>query len=136
MTIRRVTDRRRLGAAIGAGPAGGADALEHQGRPAAAAGLDLLQLREPGLDAAGLVALVQQLIALGRNAGSILVNDRGRRTGGSRRGPSRNALQPFGRAANRALRVPYRVFDPQRRSSRRAARRSVPDGRNSSADRI
>ena len=63
MTICLVTDRRRLGAAVGAGPAGWAAALEQQVRAAAAAGVDLVQVREPDLDAAGLVTLVLQLVA-------------------------------------------------------------------------
>ena len=78
MTICLVTDRRRLGAAVGAGgPAGWAEGLERQVRAAAAAGVDLVQVREPDLDAAGLVALVKQLIAASAGTRArIVVNDR------------------------------------------------------------
>ena len=77
MTICLVTDRRRLGAAVGAGPAGWAAALEQQVRAAAAAGVDLVQVREPDLDAAGLVTLVLQLVAASAGTRArIVVNDR------------------------------------------------------------
>jgi len=77
MTICLVTDRRRLGAAVGAGPAGCADALERQVRAAATAGVDLVQVREPDLEAAELVSLVERLIAaVAGTRARILVNDR------------------------------------------------------------
>lgn len=77
MTICLVTDRRRLGAAVGARPAGWADALEQQVRGAAAAGVDLVQVREPDLEAAELVSLVERLVAASAGTPSrILVNDR------------------------------------------------------------
>ena len=77
MTICLVTDRRRLGAAVGAGPAGWADALEQQVRAAAAGGIDLVQVREPDVEAAELVALVERLVAASAGTGTrIVVNDR------------------------------------------------------------
>ena len=77
MTICLVTDRRRLGAAVGAGPAGWADALEQQVRAAAAGGIDLVQVREPDVEAAELVALVERLVAASAGTGTrVVVNDR------------------------------------------------------------
>ena len=77
MTICLVTDRRRLGAAVGAGPADWTATLERQVTAAIAAGVDLVQVREGDLEAAELVALVERLVA--RAAGTptrVLVNDR------------------------------------------------------------
>lgn len=77
MIICLVTDRRRLGAAVGAGPADWAAALERQVSAAAAAGVDLVQVREADLAAAALASLVERLVAA--TAGTparILVNDR------------------------------------------------------------
>jgi thiamine-phosphate pyrophosphorylase len=77
MTICLVTDRRRLGAAVGAGPAGWAGALERQVGAATAAGIDLVQVREPDLGTAALVALVERLVAASAGTRArILVNDR------------------------------------------------------------
>lgn len=77
MTICLVTDRRRLGAAVGAGPAGWADALEQQVRGAAAGGVDLVQVREPDVEAAALVGLVERLVAASAGTGTrVVVNDR------------------------------------------------------------
>ena len=77
MTICLVTDRRRLGAAVGAGPAGWGDALEQQVRAAAAGGVDLVQVREPDIEAAELVALVERLVAVAAGTGTrVVVNDR------------------------------------------------------------
>lgn len=77
MTICLVTDRRRLGAAVGAGPADWTATLERQVRAAALAGVDLVQVREPDLEAAELVSLVERLVAASAGtAARILVNDR------------------------------------------------------------
>jgi len=77
MTICLVTDRRRLGAAVGAGPAGWADALERQVTAAVTAGVDLVQVREPDVEAAELVSLVRRLVAVSAGTRArILVNDR------------------------------------------------------------
>ena len=77
MVICLVTDRRRLGAAIGAGPTRLLDALEAQIIAAADAGIDLVQVREGDLDARSLTAFVRSLIAglRGRQT-RLLVNDR------------------------------------------------------------
>ena len=77
MVICLVTDRRRLGAAIGAPPAGWLDALEAQVLAAADAGIDHVQIREPDLETRQLTAFVRSLA--GRLRGhqtTILVNDR------------------------------------------------------------
>src|SRR5688500_4232277 len=50
MVICLVTDRRRLGAAIGAGPGQLLNALEEQILAAAEVGIDLVQIREPDLE--------------------------------------------------------------------------------------
>ena len=77
VTICLVTDRRRLGAAVGAGPADWAAALERQVTAAAAAGVDLVQVREADLEAAALVSLVERLVtATAGTPTRILVNDR------------------------------------------------------------
>ena len=77
MTICLVTDRRRLGAAVGAGPAGWTAALERQVEAAIRAGVDLVQVREPDVEAAELVALVERLVAASNGTSTrILVNDR------------------------------------------------------------
>ncbi len=77
MVICLVTDRRRLGAAIGAGPSALLDALEAQVMAAADAGIDLVQIREPDLDARMLTALVRLLAGrLRRGPTRLLVNDR------------------------------------------------------------
>ena len=77
MVICLVTDRRRLGAAIGAGPARLLDALEAQIIAAADAGIDLVQLREGDLDARPLTAFVRSLVARLRGLQTrLLVNDR------------------------------------------------------------
>ena len=77
MVICLVTDRRRLGAAIGAGPAELIDALETQVSAAAEAEIDFVQIREPDLDARPLTSLVRSLAGkLGGGKTRILVNDR------------------------------------------------------------
>lgn len=77
MTICLVTDRRRLGAAVGAGPADWTAALEQQVGAAVAAGVDLVQVREGDLEAAELVSLVERLVAASAGTPArILVNDR------------------------------------------------------------
>lgn len=77
MILCLVTDRRRLGAAIGAAAGDWPDALAQQVGAAAAAGIDFVQVREPDLEARQLTALVRGLVQ--RVEGSrtrILVNDR------------------------------------------------------------
>lgn len=77
MTICLVTDRRRLGAAIGAGPADWVAALEEQVAAAVTAGVDLVQVREGDLEAGELAALIGRLVAAAAGTPArILVNDR------------------------------------------------------------
>ena len=77
MMICLVTDRRRLGAAIDARPTEFIDALEAQVVAAARAGIDLVQIREPDLEAGQLVALVRAITSKCRDTSvKILVNDR------------------------------------------------------------
>lgn len=77
MVICLVTDRRRLGVAVGARPADYLDVLGQQLAAAGAGGIDFVQIREPDLDARALTAFVRTMI--GRLHGSVtklLVNDR------------------------------------------------------------
>lgn len=77
MILCLVTDRRRLGAAMGARPGELGLLLGEQVRAAAAAGIDYVQIREPDLEAAELVVLVRDLMKrVGGTATRILVNDR------------------------------------------------------------
>ena len=77
MILCLVTHRRRLGAALGLGAGEWVDALRAQVFAAASAGIDLVQVREPDLDAATLARLVGAVIADTRHtATKILVNDR------------------------------------------------------------
>jgi thiamine-phosphate pyrophosphorylase len=77
MVICLVTDRRRLGAAIGAGSAGLVDALEAQVAAAIEADIDLVQIREPDLEARSLASLVRSLARRVRGRHTrIVVNDR------------------------------------------------------------
>lgn len=77
MILCLVTDRRRLGEAMGARPEDWVELLRRQVSAAARAGIDLIQLREPDLEAAELAALVRDLMRLvdGTTA-KVLVNDR------------------------------------------------------------
>jgi thiamine-phosphate pyrophosphorylase len=77
MILCLVTDRRRLGAAIGARPDECIDALEAQVVAAARAGVDVVQIREPDLGAARLTGLVRSITMKCRETtAKILVNDR------------------------------------------------------------
>lgn len=77
MILCLVTDRRRLGAALGVGPGDWTDALRAQIRAAVAAGVDLVQVREPDLEARALADLVRLIVADSRDTSSrILVNER------------------------------------------------------------
>ena len=70
-----VTDRRRL---VGHDDAGAAvEPLSQQARDAVRAGVDLIQVRESGLEAADLVELVRAIVAIAREgAARVVVNDR------------------------------------------------------------
>ena len=77
MILCLVTDRRRLGAAMGARPADWGEALRAQVTAAARAGVDFIQVREPDLEAAELAALVRDLVnRVAGTATRVLVNDR------------------------------------------------------------
>lgn len=77
MILCLVTDRRRLGAAVGAPPADLIDALRTQVCAAAEAGVDVVQIREPDLEAGALADLVRSVSARCRESSTrILVNDR------------------------------------------------------------
>jgi thiamine-phosphate pyrophosphorylase len=75
VTICLVTDRRRL--APDASFAVARRTLADQARAAAAAGVDLFQIREPGLEAAQLAAIVEDARAVTRGTRTrVVVNDR------------------------------------------------------------
>ena len=77
MVICLVTDRRRLGEAIGAGPGDLLDALEEQILAAADVDVDLVQIREADLEARRLTSVVRSLAGKLRGRKTqLLVNDR------------------------------------------------------------
>lgn len=77
MMLCLVTDRRRLGAAVGAGADDWDGLLEQQVRAAAGAGVDLVQVREPDLDGGALTSLVRRLVKVCEGSTTrVLVNDR------------------------------------------------------------
>jgi len=72
-----VTDRRRLGEAVGAKPDEWVDALREQVGAAAKAGIDYVQVRESDLEGRDLANLVRSLLEMTRKtATKVLVNDR------------------------------------------------------------
>ena len=72
-----VTDRRRLGAAIGAGADRLLDALEEQILSAAEVDIEFVQIREPDLDTRSLTSFVRSMAGRLRGRKTrILVNDR------------------------------------------------------------
>jgi thiamine-phosphate diphosphorylase len=77
MILCLVTDRRRLGAAMGARPDAWLDILREQVTAAVSAGIDLIQVREPDLEAAPLAYLIRDLMArVDGTRTRLLVNDR------------------------------------------------------------
>ena len=77
MILCLVTDRRRLGTAIGAAEGDWNAVLHEQVAAAASAGIDYIQLRELDLEAGDLVELARSLVAVIRSSQSrLLVNDR------------------------------------------------------------
>jgi thiamine-phosphate pyrophosphorylase len=77
MILCLVTDRRRLGAALGLPEIDWIEALRVQAGAAAKAGVDYIQVREPDLEAAELTDLVRSLVkAVASTSCRILVNDR------------------------------------------------------------
>ena len=76
MILCLVTDRRRLGEALGLPEGDWVDALRRQIEAAAAAGIDYVQVREPDIEAGPLTELVRSLMRVAAGASRILVNDR------------------------------------------------------------
>jgi thiamine-phosphate pyrophosphorylase len=77
MILCLVTDRRRLGAALGARPDDVIGLLHDQVAAAAAASIDFVQVREPDMEAADLTGLVRDLMQVVKgSATKVLVNDR------------------------------------------------------------
>ncbi len=77
MMLCLVTDRRRLGAAVGAPPEDWLEVLRIQVESAVRAGIDLVQIREPDLEAGALAAFVRSIAVNSREQTTkILVNDR------------------------------------------------------------
>lgn len=77
MILCLVTDRGRLGRALGAPERAWTDLLVEQVRGAVAGGVDLVQVRERDIEAGALVTLVERLIAvLPGTAARVVVNDR------------------------------------------------------------
>lgn len=77
MMLCLVTDRRRLGAAVGVAAEQWEALLEQQVRAAAEAGVDLVQVRESDLEAGPLTSLVRRLVqACAGSPARVLVNDR------------------------------------------------------------
>jgi thiamine-phosphate diphosphorylase len=77
MILCLVTDRRRLGAAMGAEPAQFRDLLREQLIAAAIAGIDFIQIREPDLEAGELVDFVREVMrSISGTTAKVLVNDR------------------------------------------------------------
>ena len=77
MRLCLVTDRRRLGEALRASPREWSDLLLVQSDAAARGGVDLIQVREPDLEAAALALLVRRIVSAVRGSRTrIVVNDR------------------------------------------------------------
>jgi thiamine-phosphate diphosphorylase len=76
MILCLVTDRRRLGGALGLPEGEWIGALHRQAQAAASAGIDFIQVREPDLEAGPLVELVKSLMGVISGTTRILVNDR------------------------------------------------------------
>jgi thiamine-phosphate pyrophosphorylase len=77
MILCLVTDRRRLGAAVGAQESDWVAVLRNQVAAAASAGVDFIQVREPDLEARELTDLVRSLVRIAASTPArILVNDR------------------------------------------------------------
>jgi len=77
MIVVLVTDRARLGTAIGARPEAWTDVLRTQVQAAAAAGVDYIHVREGDLEARALAALVRSLLeTTQKTSARLLVNDR------------------------------------------------------------
>jgi thiamine-phosphate pyrophosphorylase len=72
-----ITDRARLTAALGAKSGDWPDALAEQVKGAIAGGVDLVQIRERGIEAAMLAGVVRRVVSLARGTRTrVIVNDR------------------------------------------------------------
>jgi thiamine monophosphate synthase len=72
-----ITDRARLAAALGAKSGNWPDALAEQVKGAIAGGVDLVQIRERGIEAAMLADVVRRVVSLARGTRTrVIVNDR------------------------------------------------------------
>src|SRR5215208_4416641 len=77
MTLCLVTDRARLGNAMGAPPQNWVELLREQVGAAADAGVDYIHVRENDLEARDLIDLVRTLLGVtGKTRSQLLVNDR------------------------------------------------------------
>jgi len=76
MILCLVTDRRRLGGAMGLPESEWTEALHRQIAAAANAGIDYVQVRESDIEAGALVELVRSLMRVVTGATRLLVNDR------------------------------------------------------------
>lgn len=77
MILCLVTDRRRLCSAVGGRPADAFDLLIQQIDGAVAGGVDLIQVREPDLEARDLLVLVRRILtSVPDSASHLVVNDR------------------------------------------------------------
>jgi thiamine-phosphate diphosphorylase len=77
MILCLVTDRRRLGMAVGVPESDWIEVLCRQVAAAAMAGVDLIQVREPDLEARELTDLVRSLVRIAASTPArVLVNDR------------------------------------------------------------
>ena len=76
MILCLVTDRRRLGGAMGLPESDWTEALHRQIEAASNAGIDYIQVREPDIEAGALVELVRSLMRVVTGATRLLVNDR------------------------------------------------------------
>ena len=76
MILCLVTDRRRLGGAMGLPESEWTEALHRQIEAASNAGIDYVQVRESDIEAGALVELVRSLMRVVTGATRLLVNDR------------------------------------------------------------
>lgn len=76
MILCLVTDRRRLGGAMGLREGDWVEALHRQVAAAAMAGIDYVQVREPDLEAGPLLELVKSLMGVVSGGTRLLINDR------------------------------------------------------------
>ena len=139
MRLCLVTDRRRLGEALRASPREWSDLLLVQSDAAARGGVDLIQVREPDLEAAALALLVRRIVSAVRGSRTrIVVNDRldVAVVAGAHGGPTpRAVVRTCGRAA-RGARAPLRRLRACRRRRSRPSRRILLHRRHCARDEV